>query len=543
MAEPIPDEVEVKLEATAADVLLAVAAVGTLGPYRLRRRRVQSLLTTYLDTPALALARGGVAVRVRRAGRRWEATAKWPGRIDGALHTRPELTVPLPGPPAAPFSPPPGPLAAALQPYLLGRALEPVLVTAIERRRLDVLRAAAAGPVLAEVALDTVQLRRPDGSPAAPEFWEVEIEQRAGTPGDCLAVARALRRRFHLVPSPATKFARGLAAVRPPGGAGGPAAPVAAADSLDAAIRKIIAQQLGRLRAALPAVRHGEDPEAVHEMRVGIRRLRTALRLGRNALPPRRRQALARELQWLGRELGQVRDLDVQLANAAWHRQRQPADARGPIDGLRRALRRQRATARTAMEQSLDSARCTRLLLTLERLAEPAHRPPRGAAAEPVAHAGRRAIKRAMRRLRALGDGIEELPKAEDLHALRIRAKRLRYVLEALKPISGRDGRRLTKQLVRLQDVLGRFNDAMVAAATVRGYRNALPARAPAATREALTAIADAELRRAGAAQAQFERAWERFTARGAGRRLRALLAALAAAAPAPDGAVAGGSA
>lgn len=533
-AEPIPDEVEVKLEATSPDVLLAIAAVGTLGDYRLRRRRVQSLQTTYLDTPALCLARAGVAVRVRRAGRRWEATAKWPGRVDGALHTRPELTVPLPGPPAAPFVPPAGPLADALQPYLLGRPLQPVLVTTVERRLLDVLPGAGAAPALAEVALDTVQLRRPDGAPAAPEYWEVEIEQRAGAPADCLAVGRALRRRFHLLPSAATKFARGLAAVRPPGEVVAPPAPIGAADSLDTATRAIIAAQLARLRTAQPAVRHGEDPEAVHEMRVGVRRLRTALRLGKAALPPRQRQALARELRWLGGMLGGVRDLDVQLANAAWHRQRLAPTARGPVDGLRRALRRQRVAARAALEEALDSPRCTKLLLALERASAAPRRPPRGAGAEPIARAGRRAVKRAMRRLRALGDAIEELPRADDLHALRIRAKRLRYVLEALKPITGREGRRLTRQLVRLQDLLGRFNDAMVAAATVRQYRNALPAKTPASTREALSAIADAELRRAGVAQAQFDRAWRRFTERGARRRLRDLLDALAAAAPAP---------
>ena len=115
---------------------------------------------------------------------------------------------------------------------------------------------------------------------------------------------------------------------------------------------------------------------------------------------------------------------------------------------------------------------------------------------------------------------------------MRIRAKRLRYVLEALKPITARDGRRLTKQLVRLQDVLGRFNDSMVTAATVRRYRDGLKPPPPAAAREALSAVADAELRRAGAAQAQFHRAWKRFAEKGARRRLRDLLDTLATAGP-----------
>ena len=206
--------------------------------------------------------------------------------------------------------------------------------------------------------------------------------------------------------------------------------------------------------------------------------------------------------------------------------------ARGPIDGLRRALRRQRLAALAALQQVFASARYTRLLLALERAATPPRRPATGAGGEPIARAGRRAIKRATGKLRKLGDAIEELPHADDLHTLRIRAKRLRYVLEALKPITGRDGRRLTKQLVRLQDVLGRFNDAMVAATTVRRYRDALPAPLPVPTRAALSTMADAELRRAGAAQAQFHRAWRRFTEKGARRRLRALLETLDDAGP-----------
>ena len=520
---PIPDEVEVKLEASSREALEQIAALRALDDYRLHRRRVQALQTTYLDTPTLALARAGVAVRVRRAGKRWEATAKWPGRVRGTLHTRPELTVPLAGPPAEPFQLPNGPLGEALHPYVLGRPLQPVLVTNVERRIVDVLPI-NGGASLAELALDRVQVCRPDGTPAAPEYWEVEIEQRAGDADDCVAVGRALRRRFHLVPSRATKFARGLSAVLPPDAVAAPPPPISAADTLASAMRAIVAMHLGRLRAAQPAAQGGNDPEAVHEMRVAVRRLRTALRLGKATVPARRREALGRELRWLADALGQVRDLDVQLATADWHRARLAVGARGPIDGFRRALRRQRKVALAALQETFAASRYSRLLLTLERVATPPARPPAGAAAEPIPLAGRRAIKRAARKLRKLGDGVGELPHADELHTLRIRAKRLRYVLEALKEITGGDGRRLVKRVTQLQDVLGKFNDSMVTAKTVRHHRDGLPTPLAPATRAAFTAIADAELRRAGGAQAQFHRAWERFTKKSARRRLRSLL-------------------
>ena len=144
---------------------------------------------------------------------------------------------------------------------------------------------------------------------------------------------------------------------------------------------------------------------------------------------------------------------------------------------------------------------------------------------------------------RLVGVRLEELcafvpavldPRAvTELHDMRIAAKRLRYVLEALKPITGAPGRRLARQLARLQDVLGRFNDAMVAAGAVRAYVETHGDRLDRRVRDALNAVGDAELRRAGAAQAQFHRAWDRFAGKATRRRRRALLAALKSAADA----------
>jgi inorganic triphosphatase YgiF len=94
--ERVPAEVEIKLEASAADDLVHIARLRALGSFRLKPRGVAHLYSLYLDTRNFALARAGVALRLRRSGRNWEATAKWRGRVDGALHQRPELTVALP---------------------------------------------------------------------------------------------------------------------------------------------------------------------------------------------------------------------------------------------------------------------------------------------------------------------------------------------------------------------------------------------------------------------------------------------------------------
>src|ERR1700690_4387605 len=143
-ADRIPTEIEVKLEAASAEILRHVAQLRVLGPYRLRPRRAARLHSVYLDTRGLALARAGIALRVRRAGRVWEATAKWRGRVAGSMHERPELTVARPGGPPVPFILPDGPLRTQLTAVVLGRRLAPILVTDIRRSLRDLLPAIAA---------------------------------------------------------------------------------------------------------------------------------------------------------------------------------------------------------------------------------------------------------------------------------------------------------------------------------------------------------------------------------------------------------------
>ncbi|MDX2169421.1 MAG: CHAD domain-containing protein, partial [Deltaproteobacteria bacterium] len=146
-------------------------------------------------------------------------------------------------------------------------------------------------------------------------------------------------------------------------------------------------------------------------------------------------------------------------------------------------------------------------------------------ASEPFAAAGRRAVRKALRRLRRRGREIGGLADAADLHALRIRGKRLRYVLEVIEPVGGSPCRALIEHVVALQDALGTFNDATVAAAELRRYRDGL--ERGSADAAAISHLADLEIRHAGAAEAGFRRAWKRFTGKRAKRAAKKLLARL----------------
>jgi triphosphatase len=575
---PIPLEVEAKLLVPAGLDVRAIARLTHIGAYALQPRGAVRLHSSYLDTPDLTLARNGVALRLRRQGRRWEATVKWAGHVAGDVHERPELTVALPRAPRLPFVPPPGPLHTRLAALVAGRPLAPILISEIRRRLFDVLPPALAGqehefPVeadgssgdrsavpaldaagaptptdqpaappapVAELALDRVRLCAPQAGQPETTYCEVEIECRHGTRSEIAELARGLRHGFGLAPSEESKFARGLTLLYGAAILGRNDQRVQAGDTMHTAVRRVVARHLQRLRLHDPGTRIGEDPEALHDMRVATRRLRAAVRVFAAGIPPTLQSRMSRELRWLGDLLGSVRDLDVQLAKLDMFTSAAPAGFRPVLGCLREYMNAERAHHRANMLVGLDTPRYFRLLIQLERFSQsPAPRRPHAAAAlERVVTAGHRAIKKAFRRLRKRGEQIQNMPRPEDLHALRIRAKRLRYLLEFLQELTGKAGRRLVKHLTELQDLLGSYHDAVVGADFARRYVEGAGAQLPPASLVALGALVDRELRLAEEKRAGFERTWRRFTRKRTRNAYRDVLRKLRtppAPTPAPD--------
>ena len=207
----VPQEVEAKLLASGRATLSAIARLKHVEAYRLRPRQTVHLYTVYLDTPTFALAREGIALRLRRNRTRWEASLKWSGKEDGVIHARPELTVRLSCAPTFPFS-----LPAVWQnielPHLMTEMpLEPILVSVVHRQRFAVY-AEGRTQACAELALDRVRLRSPQrGSRPVAIYCEIEIEQESGgTVQDLLHFAALLQKRFALTPAQGSKFSRGL---------------------------------------------------------------------------------------------------------------------------------------------------------------------------------------------------------------------------------------------------------------------------------------------------------------------------------------------
>jgi CHAD domain-containing protein len=250
------------------------------------------------------------------------------------------------------------------------------------------------------------------------------------------------------------------------------------------------------LLAREPGVRLGADPEELHKQRVATRRLRSLVRSARPVLEdPIRAQRLRDELRWLGALLGEVRDRDVLIDYlVAELATLEEAAAFGAVLEL---LDGERDEAREQLIGAFDGPRYATLLAQLERL--PGLK--EGASLERVAADDYRRLRRAARRLDAKATD-------EELHRLRIRAKRARYAAEAVGA-----KKEFVDRAKDLQDVLGEHQDAVVAEERIRD----LLARVRGTGRTALAAgrlIERQRLRRANARRA-WPKAWKRLERAG----------------------------
>jgi inorganic triphosphatase YgiF len=509
-------EIELKLEVAAAELprLLRSPRLVELAEGRPRR---QTLWSVYYDTADLALWRSGLVLRVRAAGRRRIVGVKTRGVVRGGLVAREEVEGPLAGQAGDPRRASPGALLASITEPRLGRAVEraaagarlvPRVTTQFRRSTLHL----RLGTALVELALDEGEAHA--GRSRLP-IHELELELLEGPTRALFDLALRLAADHELRPAPLGKAERGFARLL-----GNEAAPVRAEAitlprnaSLDTTLRAVLGECSRHLTANQLAAERGADPEGVHQMRVGARRLRSALRLFDEWLPPRVARSLSDELRWLARELGQARDLDVFLDETLG-----PILAGRPEDAglaaLREAALATRSDAYGAVRAALRSQRYALLVLRLGRFVEgiPLRRPgapPLQGRAQPEL---RRLLEHLAGRVRNLGKRLEQL-SAQDLHRLRIRTKRLRYASDLLGPLfGGKEPARTARRLAELQDALGHLNDLVNAEALITQLRERIGATASLATTRAEGFVLGYAARSAAAGRAELAQAWQRVS-------------------------------
>jgi CHAD domain-containing protein len=272
-------------------------------------------------------------------------------------------------------------------------------------------------------------------------------------------------------------------------------------------VQRAIAVSTLRLVDAEPAARAGDDPEGVHDARVAVRRLRSDLKTFRQILDEEAAEGLRAELTWLAGVIGPLRETEV-LQQRLRRRIEKTGDELAPAKVLVDELEVERLEGRGRLLDAMDSSRYGALLDALAR----ATRAPIVADADrPARRAGRLmgAPWRALdRRARALG------PDSSDgsLHAVRIRAKRVRYGAEALEPAFGKDAKRVASAARKLQGILGDHQDAVVASAWLA--EKALAADDPGVA-FAAGRLTEQEAAVRERARARWPRAWKALRAEG----------------------------
>lgn len=464
MTTPHPQEIELKLQ------LPPQQAAAFLK--RMARRRCmpveQDLVTLYFDTPDFALSAQGVALRVRRAGRRWLQTLKTEGERQGGLSRRIEFEMAVRKGELDWSRFPPE--ARAYVPEALRDAVVPVFETRFHRTAW-LLKGQRGAQI--EVALDVGEVV--SGERRQP-LCEIELELKSGQPDALFALALEWAGGFGCLPFDVSKAERGVRLAH-----GVEAAPVKSATvelddgmGVEDAFAAICQACLAQFQANLPGVFESSDIEYVHQARVALRRLRAALRLFRRVcvLP----EALMDGLRALAEALGPTRDWDVLLDETLPGIAPHYGDAAAWAAGMA-VLEARRTEVREGMRAALAAAQPGAWLLAMQRWLLQhgwrigASEAQRFTQLAPLDAWARQALQRGHRRIVRGARVFAELQPAER-HALRIAIKRQRYAAEFFQTLAG--GKRAARYLAALrdaQDSLGRANDAHIA----RGLLAAAP--------------------------------------------------------------------
>lgn len=457
----MPTEIELKLAVAPRDLerMAREACAQASAP-----PATEELVTEYYDTARRALWRTGLTLRLRRTHEGWWQGIKGGGTVEAGLHRRleSETRVPHPAPDLARIAD--RELAAQVRKAVGRAALEPVFRTEFTRRTCRV--APAPGSVVL-LCFDHGSLRTATRRQA---LCEIELELERGPVWRLYELALELERRARVRVEERSKAERGYALAGAARATPSKAPPSAVREPMGAleAFRAICFDCLAHLETNREGMLADEDQEYLHQMRVALRRLRSAFSVFSRLLPKPATEPPLDEIRWLGRALGPARDWDVFLALHL-----APVMARHPghpgLAALQRACERERAAAHRAARRAVASRRYQRLLLGLgawltgESWVSLLPLEPARELRQPVRGYAAAALARRFRQVSRRGHGIASHDAAE-LHRLRIAVKKLRYTATFFAPLfPARREAAMHEALGALQDALGQINDCAAA--------------------------------------------------------------------------------
>jgi CHAD domain-containing protein len=281
---------------------------------------------------------------------------------------------------------------------------------------------------------------------------------------------------------------------------------------------------LGEIQQARSA---GVSVNGVHHVRTACRRTRATIKSFRDLLPKQPTQSIAAELSWLAGVLGRVRDLDVQREGIARHLAESPGELADGLEPYLRQLADDHASVCAELREALGGERVRKLLIAFDGFLdrEPVPATLRRWASFSAREGALEYAERARKRVRKIGRRIDRKTSPDRLHKLRIRCKRLRYLLECFEPIHGDRLQGAIQSVRHLQDTLGEFQDASVAIDRMASeLRTAETGSLNEQNKLAFAELMRLQELRANEARQEFRKGWRRFEKRLTRRKLRRLL-------------------
>jgi CHAD domain-containing protein len=289
-----------------------------------------------------------------------------------------------------------------------------------------------------------------------------------------------------------------------------------------AAVATVLTALLDAIEVNVSGTVRDLDTEFLHDLRVAVRRSRSALKLAGDVLPDGMSARFRPELKWLGDLTTPTRDLDVYLLGYPDMAASLIAATAQELEPFHEHLRRSRATAQAQLARGLRSARFSRFLKewrdALAKAATTGSRPS-------VARLAAGRIARAHRRVIRDGTAINATSPPESLHELRKRCKELRYLLEIFASLYDADQHwRAVRDLKALQDCLGEFQDTHVQHQEIREFAAQMAEQRAAPTALlAMGEIAAGLVVKQRQARAEFAARFREFASPASQARIRAL--------------------
>lgn len=457
-------EIELKLTTSPTNLTKLLKLVGALEGVESQTRKTQRLVSTYYDTEDRRLRQKGLTLRIRNKAGDLEQTLKSTGSAVSGVMARQEWTTPVEEP-----EPNLGIVGSAAIHDRIGlilpQELAPLFKTDVKRTSLIVHHVIGSGDAArVEVAFDKGRIV---AGKKKTNICEVELELLQGTRTALLDLAHIITQAAPVVLCLSSKVERGFELVD---GTSPIATTAYSLDlpkglSVEEGIISILRSALGHLMINRAAAVSGKDIEGVHQARVAIRRIRSAISVFHNYLSREQTAPLKGEIAWMMDTLGPARDLDVFLDEIV------PAVlADRPQDDDLKAIAKAAKKARTAsyrkVRSMLSSSRYTNIVLELAQWIEQRswrndhslvdlHKPLKGTAGQLLTRRHRKVMK--------LGKKFKNL-STEERHNLRIILKKLRYASEFFSSLyAKKQTRSYISSMKRLQNALGAANDVAVA--------------------------------------------------------------------------------